>query len=104
MNINYNDLIPNNVGLSDDRRLMRALERWQPAYLNWWNELGPIDTETFQVYLRTAISVESNGWANYGRVHMPEYRWGIFLSPAEQNRKIGFGHHKGEEGMVRGTR
>ena len=97
MNINYNDLIPNNVGLSDDRRLMRALERWQPAYLNWWNELGPIDTETFQVYLRTAISVESNGWANYGRVHMPEYRWGIFLSPAEQNRKIGFGYHKGEE-------
>jgi benzoyl-CoA 2,3-dioxygenase component B len=97
MNINYNDLIPNNVGLSDDRRLMRALERWQPAYLNWWNELGPIDTEAFQVYLRTAISVESNGWANYGHVHMPEYRWGIFLSPAEQDRKIGFGYHKGEK-------
>ena len=28
--------IPNNVGLSSDKRLLRALEHWQPNYLGWW--------------------------------------------------------------------
>ena len=27
---------------------------------------------------------------------MPDYRWGIFLNPAEKDRKIHFGDHKGE--------
>ena len=27
---------------------------------------------------------------------MPDYRWGIFLNPAEPERKIGFGAHRGE--------
>ncbi len=27
--INYNDKIPNNVNLSEDRTLQRALEQWQ---------------------------------------------------------------------------
>ena len=27
---------------------------------------------------------------------MPEYRWGIFLAPPDENRKIHFGDHKGE--------
>src|SRR5438045_4049652 len=27
---------------------------------------------------------------------MPEYRWGILLAPAVEDRKIGFGAHKGE--------
>ena len=40
MNIDYSEKIPNNVNLSNDRRLQRALERWQPEYLNWWNDLG----------------------------------------------------------------
>ena len=93
MNINYNETIPNNVNLSDDRRLLRALEQWQPAYINWWKELGPDQTQNFEVYLRTAISVDAKGWAHFGHVRMPEYRWGIFLSPAEKDRRIGFGHH-----------
>ena len=41
MIIDYNQKIPNNVNLNGDRRLQRALERWQPEYLNWWNKLGP---------------------------------------------------------------
>jgi benzoyl-CoA 2,3-dioxygenase component B len=96
MNINYNETIPNNVSLSDDRRLLRALERWQPAYINWWKELGPHQTQNFEVYLRTAISVDAKGWAHFSHVRMPEYRWGIFLSPAEKDRCIGFGLHKGQ--------
>ncbi len=36
-----NDKIPNNVDLSPDKRLQRALEQWQPNYLDWWKEMGP---------------------------------------------------------------
>jgi benzoyl-CoA 2,3-epoxidase subunit B len=31
-----NERIPNNVNLSSNKRLQRALEHWQPAYLDWW--------------------------------------------------------------------
>ena len=60
------------------------------AFFEWWNEVGPEGFDTSTVYLRTAISASADGWANYGYVKMPEYRWGIFLAPPE-NRKIGFG-------------
>ena len=94
--IDYSQRIPNNVDLSNDRTLLRALERWQPAFLNWWDETGPISTSQLQVYLRTAVSVDRDGWANFGYVRMPEYRWGIFLTPHDENREIHFGDHKGE--------
>jgi benzoyl-CoA 2,3-dioxygenase component B len=93
--IDYSQRIPNNVDLSNDRTLQRALERWQPAFLNWWSETGPADSSALQVYLRTAISVDRDGWANFGYVRMPEYRWGIFLTPRDENRKIHFGDHHG---------
>ena len=41
MGIDYTQKIPNNVDLAGDRRLQRALEHWQPRYLDWWNQLGP---------------------------------------------------------------
>ena len=94
--INYSDKIPNNVNLSEDRTLQRALESWQPDYLQWWQEMGPDGSHGFDVYLRTAISVDPQGWAQFGHVKMPDYRWGIFLNPAEQDRKIHFGDHLGE--------
>ena len=80
MTIDYQEKIPNNVDLSEDRRLQRALEGWLPGYQRWWRELGPVESESLDVYLRTAISVEAGGWANYGYVRMPDYRWGIFLA------------------------
>ena len=95
-NINYSERIPNNVDLSGNRRLQRALESWQPNYIKWWQELGPDRSTGFDVYLRTAISVERDGWANFGFVKMPEYRWGIFLAKPDLDRKITFGDHKGE--------
>ena len=45
--INYAEKIPNNVRLSDDRRLQRALEQWQPQFLDWWKAMGPVDSEAF---------------------------------------------------------
>jgi benzoyl-CoA 2,3-dioxygenase component B len=94
--IDYNETIPHNVNLGDDRRLLRALERWQPAYINWWKEMGPVESTDLQVYLRTAISVDTDGWAHFDHVRMPDYRWGIFLADPEPDRRIGFGAHKGE--------
>ena len=96
MILNYNEKIPNNVDINDDRRLKRALERWQPEFLNWWNELGPDNSKDLEVYLRTAISVDKDGWAHFDYVKMPEYRWGIFLTPSDSERRIGFGIHKGD--------
>ncbi|MFT5741814.1 MAG: benzoyl-CoA 2,3-dioxygenase component B, partial [Gammaproteobacteria bacterium] len=94
--INYNEKIPNNVELGEDRALKRALEHWQPSYLDWWRDMGPTGSENYDIYLRTAISVDPEGWAQFDFVKMKDYRWGIFLNPAEQDRKIQFGDHRGE--------
>ena len=95
--IDYSEKIPNNVNLGEDRTLKRALEQWQPNYLSWWNDMGPDGSQDFDVYLRTAVSVDPQGWAQFAHVKMPDYRWGIFLNPAEQGRKIHFGDHLGED-------
>ncbi|MDB5805694.1 MAG: putative benzoyl-CoA oxygenase component [Betaproteobacteria bacterium] len=97
MSINYSERIPNNVNLASDRTLQRALEHWQPAFLDWWKDMGPSDFQGNDVYLRTAIGVDAQGWASYGAVKMPDYRWGIFLADQEAERKIGFGDHMGED-------
>jgi len=94
--INYTYKIPNNIDLGRDRVLQRALEHWQPAYLNWWHDTGPTESHAYDVYLRTATSVEPDGWAQFGYVRMPEYRWGIFLQPRDEKRQVNFGIHKGD--------
>jgi len=88
-----NEKIPNNVNLSEDKRLQRALERWQPHFLQWWHDMGPEGFQAKDVYLRTAVSVDSSGWAHFDHVKMPDYRWGIFLADRESDRKVGFGDH-----------
>jgi benzoyl-CoA 2,3-dioxygenase component B len=90
------DKIPNNVDLSSDRRLQRALEAWQPHFLSWWQEMGPDGFQAKDVYLRTAVSVEASGWAHFDYVKMPDYRWGIFLEPKQDGRVHGFGDFHGQ--------
>jgi benzoyl-CoA 2,3-epoxidase subunit B len=107
--MDYAERIPNNVSLVEDRRLLRALEEWQPRFLNWWGDMGPEGYQAKDVYLRTAISVDAQGWAHFDYVKMPEYRWGIFLAEPEPDRRIHFGAHKGQPawpdvpGEYRGT-
>ena len=97
MAIDYLERIPNNVGLGDNRSLQRALEHWQPHFLDWWREMGPSASQHLDVYLRTAVAVDADGWAEYGMVKMPEYRWGIFLADPVPDRRIGFGDMLGEK-------
>jgi benzoyl-CoA 2,3-epoxidase subunit B len=96
MSIDYSERIPNNVNLANDRTLQRALEHWQPKFLDWWREMGPSDFALADVYLRTAVGVDAQGWASYGAVKMPDYRWGIFLAEPVADRTIGFGDHFGQ--------
>jgi benzoyl-CoA 2,3-epoxidase subunit B len=94
--VDYSQKIPNNVDLSSDRTLQRALELWQPNFLSWWGDMGPEGSHKHDVYLRTAVSAEPAGWAHFDYVKMPDYRWGIFLSPQIPDRKIHFGEHLGK--------
>ena len=94
--VSYDDSIPNNVGLSSDRQLLRALESWHPNYIDWWKDMGPDGFQNADVYLRTAVGVDPAGWAKFGYVKMPDYRWGILLASQVEGRTIPFGKHKGE--------
>src|SRR3990172_835975 len=96
MAIDYGAKIPNNVDLANDRRLQRALVEWQPKFLDWWRDMGPEGFQGDDVYLRTAVSVEAGGWAQFGYLKMPDYRWGIFLEPRDADRRIPCGDHLGE--------
>src|SRR5213083_2583474 len=94
--MNLYDRIPNNVNLSEDKRLQRALEKWLPNFLDWWHAMGPDGFQEKEVWLRTAVDVGSEGWAHFDYVKMPDYRWGIFLEPAAPDAKVGFGDNYGQ--------
>src|SRR5208283_4115911 len=96
MTVDYDGLIPNNVGLNDDARVRKALETWHPGYIDWWKDMGPEGFQDALVYLRTAVGVDPEGWAKFGFVQLPDYKWGILLAPAVEGRRIAFGEHKGE--------
>ena len=46
MTIDYSEKIPNNVNLAEDRTLQRALEQWQPNFVDWWTTMGPEGSRT----------------------------------------------------------
>src|SRR6059058_1909480 len=96
MNVDYSTKIPNNVNLSEDRQVLKALEGWHPGYMDWWGDMGPEGFQESLVYLRTAYSDDPRGWAKFDYVKMPEYRWGILLAPQEENRVIPFGENYGK--------
>jgi benzoyl-CoA 2,3-epoxidase subunit B len=96
VNVDYDGIIPNNVGLNSDLRVKKALEKWHPGYIDWWHDMGPEGFQQSLVYLRTAVSVDPKGWAKFDYVRMPDYKWGILLAPQVEGRKIPFGSHRGE--------
>lgn len=101
--INYDEKVPNNVSLSTDKGLQRAVEGWLGPYGDWWEHWGPVMDGVKglrgaidKVYLRTAVSADRAGWAEFGYVKPKDYRWGIFLKDPVPDRKIGFGDHMGQ--------
>jgi hypothetical protein len=56
MNVDYSTKIPNNVNLSEDRQVLKALEGWHPGYIDWWNDMGPDGFQQSLVYLKRIAS------------------------------------------------
>ena len=89
--------IPNNVDLAGDRRLQRALESWQPRFIEWWQDARPgrlpgqgrVPAHGDRPSARRAGPTSATS-------KMPDYRWGIFLAEPEPDRTIAFGDHLGE--------
>ena len=90
------DKIPNNIHLSEDKKLQRALEAWQPSFIQWWRDMGPVGFMEDEIFLRTATSVDHEGWAHFEYVKMPDYRWGIFLADQVPDRTIACGDDYGK--------
>jgi benzoyl-CoA 2,3-dioxygenase component B len=95
--VDYDGLIPNNVGLNADPRLRKA--RWRPGtrVSRLVEGSGPDGFQAAPPSICAPPSASiSEGWAKFGFVRMPEYRWGILLAPQVEGRTIPFGAHKGE--------
>ena len=56
------------------------------------------------VYLRTAISVDADGWAHFDYVKMPDYRWGIFLGRPDAGPHDRLRRPHGRAGVAGGAR
>ena len=73
----------------DDRRLQRALENVAAELHRVVEGDGArgLPGRRRSTCARRSPSTPS-GWANFDYVKMPDYRWGIFLAPPEQDRTI----------------
>ena len=76
--IDYDGLIPNNVGLADDLRVRKALETWYPGFIEWWKAMGPEGFQDSPVFLRTAVGVGNT--RNYTVMTYTGSRSGTFNS------------------------
>jgi benzoyl-CoA 2,3-dioxygenase component B len=89
--------IPNNVSLADNRQLQRALEHWQPAFLRWWDEMGPSDFKAKDVYLRTAVGVDAPAGRSTATRPCPTTAGASSWPTGRRGRKIGFGDFMGQD-------
>ena len=81
--IDYSSAIPNNVNLNGDRKIQRALEKWQPAFLQWWDNFGPNWAAQDDIFLRTAVSADSKGWAVFD--YVKRYNQNVEIIPTVIN-------------------
>ena len=80
MAIDYSQRIPNNVDLSNDRRLQRALENWQPRFLSkpkhvdgLKDEMGePIDAEAADELGLVTFTPDDIDWEDEVRLFLEE--------------------------------
>ncbi len=96
MTINYSRRFPTTSTSPTTARCSARSSSGSPNFLDWWGDMGPEGSHGYDVYLRTAVSVDPGGWAHFDYVKMPDYRWGIFLDAGRQRPQDHFGEHKGE--------
>ena len=80
-NVDLSAKIPNNVdlvaGQAAAARARAVAARLHPVVDGHGARAA---SRTTDIWLRTAISVDAEGWAHFDYVKMPDYRWGIFLA------------------------
>lgn len=89
-------LIPNNVGLTPDAPLHRALAAYQAKFRHWWKDRGPAEFLERPMPLRCPTGqTRGAGWAATTVLRPDDYAWGIFTVPCGEQR-IMFGDAVGE--------
>jgi benzoyl-CoA 2,3-dioxygenase component B len=68
---------------------------WSAAFESWWAENQPEGVSGAEIYLRTARSGEPHHWSTFSHVRLADYRFGVFFSPSDPGRTIGFGDYAG---------
>jgi len=95
MNVDYSTKIPNNVNLSEDRQVLKALEGWHPGYMNWWGDMGR-KASSNRWCISHRLFGRSRGWAKFELRQDAGLSLGYPARPQEENRVIPFGEHYGE--------
>ena len=99
--INYSDKIPNNVNLERGphaaaRARAVAAELPQLVERHGPGRLARTSTSTCA---RRSASIPQ-GWAQFGHVKMPDYRWGIFLNPGDAEPQDPLRRPQGRGGLA----
>ncbi len=94
--VDLSSAVPNNIGLAGRPELRGMLEWFQGRYREWWLDQGPAGIRDNEVYLRTPVGVDADGWAQYGHVPLSQYRWGVFQAHAKPERRALFGDVAGQ--------
>ncbi len=95
--IDYTDKIPNNVDLGRDRVLQRALEHWQPAFLELVERHGP----EREPRATKSICARRSAWnptagRNSATCECRNTAGEFSCQPRDPNRQVNFGARKGE--------
>ena len=99
--VDYDGLIPNNVGLNSDLRVRKALETWHPGYLDWWRDMGPeaenITLVTMSEFGRTAHQ-NGTGGTDHGHANAMFVLGGNVKGGKVYGRWPGLADHQLNEG------
>jgi len=88
--------IPNNVNLTEDRRVLKALRSWHPGYIDWCNYLGRRASGVAGVICAPLSSVDPKAGAKFDIHQMRNTGLGHPAGASEENRTSPFGAHKWE--------
>ncbi len=100
----YAEKIPNNVELHEDRRLQRALESWQPNFLQLVGVDGPDAADRGRLPAHRGQRRPRGLGPLRPRARCSDYRWGIFLAEREHDRRIALRRAQGRAGLAEGAR
>ncbi|MCX4030116.1 hypothetical protein H0A36_27720 [Endozoicomonas sp. SM1973] len=88
-------MIPNNVGLEENKPLKMQLEHYQADFKSWWKLRGPTEFLDVPMTLRIPNGSTKGRWYKTVKIRPSEYCWGLYMAPCRHD-SIQHGIHKGE--------